>query len=301
MKLGPLASPDPPMLIHATRPLLAWSELEDTPQLRTLREVLASLPDQPLLDGLREARGHGRDDYPVAVLWGVLLVSILCRHVHVEDCLDELHRNPTLCRLLGIRTPAGIPKPWNMSRFLETLGQEPHLSASRVVFDALIGQLGMAVPDLGRHTAGDSTALQARAKKDAAAVEQERAQGLPQPSGGRKEYTNDDGTLTKVYEWFGYKLHLLVDVKQELALAYHISDTKLGDNAGIEPLVVQAGCGFDVDPNRSDLLMVMGGSILDLMNLAELIIQNLGTLPAVDGHPSKEAQNEDNPDQLSLF
>src|SRR5690349_14516797 len=51
MDLGPLVSAAPPMHIHATRPLFAWSELEDTPQLRTLREVLASLPDGPLLDG----------------------------------------------------------------------------------------------------------------------------------------------------------------------------------------------------------------------------------------------------------
>ena len=80
----PRTTPEPPMLIHATRPLFAWSELEDTPQLRTLREILSSLPDQPLLDGLQKARAHGRDDYPVAVLWGVLLVSILCRHRHIQ-------------------------------------------------------------------------------------------------------------------------------------------------------------------------------------------------------------------------
>jgi hypothetical protein len=46
--------------------------------------------------------------------------------------------------------------------------------------------------------------------------------------------------VVKVYEWFGYKLHLLVDVKHEVALAYHVSDTKLGDNEGIEALVEQA-------------------------------------------------------------
>lgn len=58
------------MLIHTTRPLFAWSELEDSPSLVTLRSVLSSLPDQPLLDGLHKARGTGRNDYPVAVLWG---------------------------------------------------------------------------------------------------------------------------------------------------------------------------------------------------------------------------------------
>ena len=65
-------------------------------------------------------------------------------------------------------------------------------------------------------------------------------QGLPQPSGGRKEYKDDDGKVTKVVEWFGYKLHLLVDVKHEVALAYHITDTKAGDNERIAALVEQA-------------------------------------------------------------
>ena len=29
-------------------------------------------------------------------------------------------------------------------------------------------------------------------------------EGLPQPSGGRKEYKDDDGKVTEVVEWFGY-------------------------------------------------------------------------------------------------
>jgi hypothetical protein len=228
------------MLIHAAKPLFAWDCLEDTPQLRSLRDILSSLPDQQLLDGLRAARGNGRDDYPVDVLWGVLLLSILCRHLHVGDCIDELQRNPALCQLIGITSPGGIPKAWNMSRFLDTLGREPHLSDSRAIFDALVKRLGEAVPGLGRHTAGDSTALAGRAKKDAGAVAAEVSQGLPQPSGGRKEYSDEEGKVTKVYEWFGYKLHLLVDVDNEASLAYAITDTKTGDNEMIEALVAQA-------------------------------------------------------------
>jgi len=228
------------MLIHCTKPLFAWTDLEDVPQLRTIRDILSSLPDQALLDGLAAARGNGRNDYPVSVLWGVLLLSILCRHPHIEDCLDELQRNPTLCQLIGITSPAGIPKAWNMSRFLDTLGQEPHLSNSRSIFDTLVKQLAEAVPGLGKHTAGDSTALAGRVKKDAEAVAQEVAQGLPQPTGGRKEYKDDQGKVTKVYEWFGYKLHLLVDVDNEVSLAYAITDTKTGDNQMIEPLLEQA-------------------------------------------------------------
>src|SRR3954454_7356608 len=65
-------------------------------------------------------------------------------------------------------------------------------------------------------------------------------QGLPQPSGGNKGYTDGDGRVTKVVEWFGYKWHLLVDVKHEVPLAYHISDTKAGDNEVLPQLVEQA-------------------------------------------------------------
>ncbi len=40
-------------------------------------------------------------------------------------------------------------------------------------------------------------------------------------------------------EWFGYKLHLLVDVRHEVSLAYRISSTKAGDNELLPELVDQ--------------------------------------------------------------
>jgi hypothetical protein len=111
------------MLVHASRPLFAWSELEGSPSLQTIRAVLSSLPDQALLDGLRQARGCGRNDYPVRVLWGVVVLSVLRRHVFLNDCLAELHRDPTLCGILGTCEVVDIPKPHNLSRFLDLLGQ----------------------------------------------------------------------------------------------------------------------------------------------------------------------------------
>jgi hypothetical protein len=108
-----------------------------------------------------------------------------------NDCLAELHRKPALCRLTAVTREKQIPHPWNLSRFLDTLGQEPHRTALRAVFDALARCLGVAVPDLGRDTAGDATALTARAKADPRAVRAETRQGLPQPTGGKQEYHDD--------------------------------------------------------------------------------------------------------------
>lgn len=228
------------MLVAATKPLFAWECLEDSPSLRTLKKLLDSIPDGQLLEGLRQHRGRGRNDYPVHVLWGVVVLRIALRHWSFEATLGELGRNAELRRLIGISSERRVPKAWNVSRFLEVLGQEPHRSELRRVFGVMVQKLGRAVPDLGRDTAGDATALSARRKADAAAVAREDAAGLPQPSGGRKEYTDELGNVTKVVEWFGYKLHLLVDVKHEVALGYEVTSAHTGDGETLPALLEQA-------------------------------------------------------------
>jgi Transposase DDE domain/Transposase domain (DUF772) len=228
------------MKIALTKPLFAWDALEDSPALTTLRSVLAAVPDHALLESLRQARGKGRDDYPVAVLWGTLLLAIVLRHHTMDACLEELQRNPALALLIGIESEQAVPKPYNMSRFLATLGAEPHRTHLRQIFDFQVQRLGQVVTDLGKNTAGDSTGLSGRAAESEKLRADEQSQGLPQPTGGRKEYKDDGGKVTKVVEWFGYKLHLLVDVAHEVVLAYHITDTKAGDNELIGDLVAQA-------------------------------------------------------------
>jgi hypothetical protein len=202
-----------------------------------------------------------------------------------------------LQQLIGIEAVQKIPQGHNVSRFLDVLGQNPHRSRLQDVFNVMVQRLGIAVPDLGEDTAGDSTWLNARrlrsdaaAAKAAAKAAAEKAaaekpatakaaagktaaqktavaqaaacqdasessgadsssppkekilldeHGLPPPSGGRKEYTDDQGQVTRVVEWFGYKLHLLVDVQHEVSLAYRISSTKAGDNELLPELVAQ--------------------------------------------------------------
>ena len=73
------------------------------------------------------------------------------------------------------------------------------------VFNTMTARLGEAVDGLGRHCAGDATALHARRRKNKQAQAAEQAQGLPQPCGGRKEYTDNEGRVTQLMEWFGYK------------------------------------------------------------------------------------------------
>jgi hypothetical protein len=130
------------MVLHPAKPLFDWDSLEDSPSLQTIKDLLAALPDAKLLDSLRRARGNGRNDYPVHVLWGVVVLRVALRHITTEAVLGELRRNEGLRRLIGIESESGVPNPWNISRFEEVLGQEPHRSLLKAVFDVLIRRLG---------------------------------------------------------------------------------------------------------------------------------------------------------------
>ncbi len=227
------------MRIEATKPLFAWDSLEDSPTLKTIQKLLEVIPGEALLDSLRAARGKGRDDVPIQVAWGVLVLSVALRHPTIEHCLGELRRNESLRKLIGIKSEEAVPRKWNLSRFLDRMGQEPHLGHLHGVFDAMIQRLGSVVRDLGRRTAGDATSLNAR-RKPGKRAEAEQREGLPQASGGRKEYTDDAGNVSRIIEWFGFKLHLLVDVRHEVSLAYKITDTKAGDGETLPVILTEA-------------------------------------------------------------
>jgi hypothetical protein len=222
------------MRLNTQQPLFAWEALDDCPSLQTVQAFLAAVPDGTLLASLHAWRGKGRDDYPISVLWGTLLLTIVLRHTSIEACLAELRRNAGLRRLLGIQSEAGVPKAWNMSRFLDVLGRPAHLALLRQTFDQMIQRLGAVVPDLGRHTAGDASGLSARAGRPAAGCK------LPVPTGGHKEYTDESGRVVRVVQWFGYKFHLLVDVKHEVVLGWHITAANVGDNQALPQVLAQA-------------------------------------------------------------
>jgi Transposase DDE domain len=120
------------------------------------------------------------------------------------------------------------------------LGQEPHRTLLKDIFNVSIQRLGIEVAGLGSHVAADATGLSARRKREEKGQKKEIKEGLPQASGGRKEYTDDQRNVTKVVQWFGFKLHLLVDLKNEVVLSYEVTDTKAGDGKTLPVLLEHA-------------------------------------------------------------
>jgi hypothetical protein len=186
---------------------------------------------------LESQRGKGRDDYPVRAVWNSLLAGIVFQHESVESLRRELSRNGELRDLCGFDPLGGdrtIPSSDAYSRFLKNLIQEQ--SMIDAMFDALIQELKVLIPDLGQHLAVDSKAIpsHARGRMDPS------QSGDPDADWGRKvkRGQHDDGTLwEKVTKWFGYKLHLLVDSHYELPLSWKLTKASSSDTTELIPLV----------------------------------------------------------------
>jgi len=225
----------PTMNLYTTDSLFPWERLDDSPDLATIRRFFEALRANRLLEALRAYRGKGRNDYPVATLLFCALLQPLLRHTTMEATLAELRRNPSLRRLGGMDSVHEVPKPHNMSRFLAVLGREPFRTLLREIFDQQVQRLARAVPDLGRHTAGDATHLRARPRRA-----RRKDPLTPGPDGGTQTYYTEQGQIDHVFSWFGYKLHLICDTRHEVALAYRITPASRPDNETLGPLAEEA-------------------------------------------------------------
>lgn len=221
------------MTLYTTDPIFPWNRLDDSPDLKLVREFFGQLPDGALLEALNEQRGRGRNDYPVRALWFCALLQPLLRHPTMRLTIEELRRNADLRLLGGMETAEAVPKPWNMSRFLSLLGTEPYRTMVTTIFDRLVRRLGEAVPDLGRHVSGDSTHLSARRGRSSA------NRGEMQPDGGHKEYTDKEGVCVRAFEWFGYKLHVVCDTRHEVALAFSVTPAATHDSQPLDGLIAK--------------------------------------------------------------
>ena len=212
------------------KPMFGWKEIEALGDLERLRLVLEHLPDEPLMRVLEQARGRGRDEYPVRPMWNTLLAGIVFEHPSVESLRRELLRNGQLRQLCGLDPIQGaqaVLPAWAYSRFLRNLleAQDP----VQAMFDSLVEELSAALPDLGRRMAVDGKAIASHARGGKQGANQ------TQPPDGRRDTDADWGVKTykgqhadgsaweTVKRWFGYELHLVVDAAYELPLAFSVT------------------------------------------------------------------------------
>jgi transposase len=210
------------------RSLFSWKEVEELGDLERLRLVLDHLPDEPLMAALERHRGGGRDDYPLRAVWNSLLAQIVFQHKSTEQLRRELSRNGQLRWLCGFDLSKGqqaVPPSHVYTRFFRLLFA--HADLVEAIFDGLVEQIRELLPGFGRHLAMDGKAIEthARRRKGLSGMDRDGRRDVDADT-GKKTYrgVRDDGTQwQKVFEWFGYKLHLIVDAVYELPVAFEVT------------------------------------------------------------------------------
>lgn len=226
------------MAILAQPSLFDWCDIEAGSDLDRLRLVLGAMPDEALVAQLEAERGRGRDDYPVRACWNALVASYVFQHPSVAALLRELRRNAELRQVCGFDLVLGeraVPSPCAFSRFMGSV--IAHRELVQEMFERLVDELAGLLPDLGEYLAADGKALPSFGRP--------KGQGTD----GRTERDADWGAKTKVWTdaagqpqvqqtfWFGFKLHLLVDSRYELPLAYEVTQASVAETTRLQPLL----------------------------------------------------------------
>jgi hypothetical protein len=235
------------MAIIPQRNLFSWKEIENLGDLERLRLVIRHLPDERLMRLLEVERAKGRDDYPVRAVWNTVLAGVVYQHVSIESLRRELLRNAQLRQMCGLDpllvAEKAVPPSSVYTRFLRKLMR--HQAEIEAMFDGLVEQLHALLPGFGRNLAGDGKAIHTHARRIG-----REAQAALSPDGrrdadadvGKKTYRGkreDGSTWEKLVEWFGFKIHLIVDADYELPVAYEVTRASESDLAQAAPMIAR--------------------------------------------------------------
>jgi len=217
------------MSILSQPTLFSWENLDRSAPIVMIERILNALPDEALLRELHAERKGKRNDYPIAPLWRAVVAGALLGHVHVTDLVAELRRNAELREVCGfdpLAAERAVPADYVFSRLFAKLRKRQ--AQIQAMFEQTLERLGALLPDLGRRLAADSKALVVAGARPADA------------DLGTKRYetVERDGSVRETtMSWFGYKLHLLIDAKYELPLAWEVTEASRADSPGLMPLV----------------------------------------------------------------
>jgi hypothetical protein len=223
------------MAIISQTTLFSWeNDIENLGDNERLVRVLDNLPDEPLMQMLEKERGRGRDDFPVRAMWNMQIAMVVFGHGRFADILREVKRNVQLRYICGFGN-GKTPEAHNMSRFVGNLMK--YEKDVEGIFTHLAEMLYGQLPDFGESLALDSKWVWSLANRQS---ERPRPDGRSETDAqwGIKEYSGvrEDGTLwSSKKKCFGFKIHLLVDTKYELPVAFSLtpangSDVKHGES-----------------------------------------------------------------------
>ena len=261
--------------------LVDWVHIDAASDLDRLKLVLDVIPDETLMLALEARRGKGRDDYPIRAVWNSILAGVVFGHLSIASLRRELLRNGELRKRCGFNPCRGaraVPPDSAYTHFLDALlDLEDQI---RELFHDLVERLKKHLPDLGRFLALDGKALpsfgRSRKKDEPIRLRSDgKADRRADPDADwgvktKRGVGSEGKAWEKVFSWFGFELHLLVDSQHELPVNFKVTQASTGESPELLPLVqdtkdrhptliesaeeLSADKGYDSTDNNAHLL-----------------------------------------------
>lgn len=221
------------MYIITQTSLFDNEEIEILGDLERLKLAIEDMPDEEIIRKLRKIRKNGRNDWPIEAMWNTFIASYVFNHRSVNDLLRELSRNSQLRQICGLKPKFFkqkdgthkmhiVPREAAYSRFLANLLKCK--KEMKEAFEGLVDYMYENLEGFGEELAGDGKAIQSYARTNGKGKDKRSDK---EANWGVKRYTeskNGKGEKEiKKTNWFGYRLHLIVDVKYELPVAYKVT------------------------------------------------------------------------------
>lgn len=209
--------------------LFDYSEIEILGDLERLDLALDGIDDEKLIQKLESKRKNGRDDYPVRVMWNLMIAMIVFCHKTVDSFRRELSRNSQLRSKCGLNDYANkkhlVPPSRVFSGFIKSLSEETKSIAE--IFNVQVEELYEMIPGFGKKLAGDGKYIDSFAKREPKGEQTSTdARTENDAKWSVKEYhykdKNGKNQVKKEYH-FGFKAHIICDVETELPVAYSVT------------------------------------------------------------------------------
>ena len=205
-----------------------YGEIEILGDLERFQLALEGLDDEDFMLHLEKKRGNGRDDYPVRVMWNLVLAMKIFGHSRVSSLRREAMRNSQLRKIVGLddfaRKKHLVPPHRVFTGFLKLLaGEQEEIDR---LFEHLVINLSEKLPEYGISQAGDGKFLDSYTKRTAKEQNPKagnRAEHDAEWAVKEYHYTDKNGKPQVKKEYHhGFKANIICDTKTELPIAFNV-------------------------------------------------------------------------------
>ena len=261
-----------------------YTEVEELGDLERLDLAMEGIDDEELMQKLEAKRKNGRDDYPIRVMWNLLIAMIVFGHKTVDSFRRELSRNSQIRRICGLpdfgRRKHLVPPSRVFSGFFKTLSNEREEIAR--IFDVQVDELYGLIPGFGKKLAGDGKYIESFAKREAKddAAKDSRADHDAKWSTKEYHYEDKNGKKQVKKEYhYGFKAHIICDVDTELPVAYSVTAANVDEKKEMKKLLESPILSDEGRRRIAEFLLLDRG--YDSLNMIQTI-KGAGIIPVVD-------------------